>query len=227
MADPSSAVRAPPRQKKKGEAELTSLGHAAAHNHDQLLKTVPEPTEARPKPKKAKRGFGSGDDNFSRSGHARAPRKLGRHRQATAAATRKTQHPAAGTRTAMVASTRSAAAATGPSVLAPLKIATVQLQMVDGDKATNLASIARLTGIARAQGASVATFPEMVITGYTHTKNLSRDELWGLAEPVPEGPSTIALIALATRLNMAILAGLVEKDVDTGKIFNTCASSPM
>ena len=52
----------------------------------------------------------------------------------------------------------------------------------------------------------------MCITAYTFTKDLSREELWELAEPVPDGPSVQHLMALSTQYNIPILAGLVEKD---------------
>ena len=56
-------------------------------------------------------------------------------------------------------------------------------------------------------------------------KDLNHDELDQLAEEVPNGPSTQALIGIAGKLNMAILAGLVEKSDQ--KLYNTyvCVNS--
>ena len=100
-----------------------------------------------------------------------------------------------------------------------LKIAAAQFEPKDGDKDCNLSVIEKLTKEAAQQGADVISFHEMCISAYTFTKNLSKDELLNLAEEVPNGPSTTALIQLAQKYQIAILAGLVEKENDL--IYNT------
>ncbi|RMG34773.1 MAG: nitrilase, partial [Planctomycetota bacterium] len=55
--------------------------------------------------------------------------------------------------------------------------------------------------------------------GYTFAQRLTRDRLWELAEPIPDGPSTRRLCALSDRLGVAILAGLFER-TDEGRIYN-------
>ena len=55
-------------------------------------------------------------------------------------------------------------------------------------------------------------FPECCITGYWFLRNLARAELLALAEPVPEGPSTRALLDLSRNHAMTIGAGLIEMD---------------
>ena len=100
-----------------------------------------------------------------------------------------------------------------------LKVAVAQFEPKDGDKAYNLSVIDRLTGEARQQSAEVISFHEMSITAYTFFQDLSKDEVLGLAEEVPSGASCQALIEIAKRHQMTVLAGLVE--YDAGEIYNT------
>ena len=59
----------------------------------------------------------------------------------------------------------------------------------------------------------------MCITGYWHVRNLSREEVESLAEPVPSGPSTQSLLALSSRHGMTVGAGLIESAPD-GSLYN-------
>ena len=93
-----------------------------------------------------------------------------------------------------------------------LKIATAQFEHKSGDKAYNLAIIEKLTSRAAEAGAQVIAFHECSITGYTFARSLSKDQMLEVAELVPEGESIQALIRIAQRHNIAILAGLFEKD---------------
>lgn len=94
----------------------------------------------------------------------------------------------------------------------PLRIASVQFENRSGDKSANLETIRHITGQAAAAGAQVVAFHECSITGYTFARRLSREELVALAEPVPQGDSVQRLIEIARECNIAILAGLFEKD---------------
>ncbi|MEM8999780.1 MAG: nitrilase family protein [Bacteroidota bacterium] len=100
-----------------------------------------------------------------------------------------------------------------------MKIAVAQFEPKDGDKTYNLSVIKTLAGQAKQEGADVISFHEMCITGYTHTKDLEKETLLDLAEIVPDGQSTQTLMQISAELDIAILAGLVEKD--QGKIYNT------
>lgn len=100
-----------------------------------------------------------------------------------------------------------------------MKLAVAQFEPKDGDKAYNLRIIEELTKKAKSQGADVISFHEMCITAYTFTKDLTRKELFDLAEEVPDGPSTQYLTNLSAKYEIAILAGLVEKEGDS--IYNT------
>ena len=101
-----------------------------------------------------------------------------------------------------------------------LKVAAVQFEHKAGDKAANLAKVRHFAAKAAAEGVELVVFPECCITGYWFLRRLSRDEIAALAEPVPYGPSSEALMTLAKRHSIAVGAGLVEAGED-GKFYNT------
>lgn len=100
-----------------------------------------------------------------------------------------------------------------------MNIAVAQFEPKDGDKAYNLSVIEKLTKKAKAQGADLISFHEMSITAYTFTKDLSLDEITSLAEAVPDGKSTQALMRISAEYEIPVLAGLIEKEGN--KIYNT------
>jgi len=100
-----------------------------------------------------------------------------------------------------------------------INIATAQFQTRNGDKKFNLNRIEELTRQAAEKGARIVSFHEMSITSYTFTSKLSKPELLELAEDVPSGESTRELIRIARKYNVALLAGLVEKEDD--RVYNT------
>ncbi|KAF5722331.1 omega-amidase NIT2 [Fusarium mundagurra] len=104
--------------------------------------------------------------------------------------------------------------------MSQLKIASVQFENYSGSKDKNLAIIRQMASDAANRGCKVVAFHECSITGYTVASRLSKEELLDLAEEVPAGPSTGALIKVARELDIAILAGLFEKD-ENGRIYNT------
>jgi len=95
-----------------------------------------------------------------------------------------------------------------------LRIAAAQFEPRDRDKEYNLGRISDLAVRAVAQEAELVCFHECCVSGYTFLETLTRDEVAALSEPVPEGPSTDALIALAGELGVALGAGLVEREGD-------------
>jgi predicted amidohydrolase len=101
-----------------------------------------------------------------------------------------------------------------------IRVATVQFQHAPGDKAYNLGRIREFVGEGARAGAEIIAFPEMCITGYWHTRKLDRDAFAALAEPVPDGPSTLELLRLSKQHGMTIGAGLVELG-DDGKFYNS------
>ena len=101
-----------------------------------------------------------------------------------------------------------------------IRAASVQFNHTPGDKAHNMNRIRDFVSEAHAAGVNLLVFPEMCITGYWHVRNLSRQEIDALAEPVPSGPSSEELLSLASDHSMTIGAGLVER-ADDGTLYNT------
>ena len=101
-----------------------------------------------------------------------------------------------------------------------IKAAAVQFNHTAGDKKTNFGKIRSFVNDAAVQDVDLIVFPEMCITGYWHVRKLSRDGIEALAEPVPAGPTTQELRALAADTKMTIGAGLIEV-TDAGKLYNT------
>lgn len=100
-----------------------------------------------------------------------------------------------------------------------INIAVAQFQPRDGDKEYNLTVIERLTHEAKMKGADIISFHELSITAYTFLKDLSKDQVFNLAEEIPNGPSCGQLMEISKKHQIALLAGLVEKEGD--KIFNS------
>ncbi|CCG98023.1 Nitrilase/cyanide hydratase and apolipoprotein N-acyltransferase [Fibrella aestuarina BUZ 2] len=99
-----------------------------------------------------------------------------------------------------------------------LKVSTAQFEHRSGDKKYNLSVINRLAEKASKEGSQVIAFHECSITGYTFARQLTKRQLLDLAEFIPGGESIEALTDIAKRHNIAVLAGLFEKD-DADKIY--------
>lgn len=100
-----------------------------------------------------------------------------------------------------------------------IKIAAAQFEHRSGDKAYNLSVIEHLALRARDNGAQVASFHELSITGYTFLKDLNAKEMYDLSEEIQDGSSIRIFQQIAGDLGMVLLAGLVERY--KGKLFNT------
>jgi predicted amidohydrolase len=101
-----------------------------------------------------------------------------------------------------------------------IRIAAAQFEHRNGDKAYNLARIKDLTRRAVEQGAEIVSFHECSITGYTFLQHLDHNQFVAVAEPVPGGPSTQALHAIAREHGVVAMAGLIE--VDPSGRFHNC-----
>ncbi|MBN1639726.1 MAG: nitrilase family protein [Anaerolineae bacterium] len=101
-----------------------------------------------------------------------------------------------------------------------LRAAAVQFEHTPNDKGANLAVVERFCHDAAREAVQIIAFPECCLTGYWHLRNLARDALVALAEPVPAGPASQALLALSRAFGMTIGAGLVEID-GAGTLYNT------
>lgn len=93
-----------------------------------------------------------------------------------------------------------------------IRIATAQFEHKSGDKVHNLQTIDALCKRAAEQGASAVAFHECSITGYSFARHLSKEGLLEIAEYIPAGKSIGMLAEIAARYDIAILAGLFEKD---------------
>lgn len=99
------------------------------------------------------------------------------------------------------------------------RIASVQFEHRDGDKAYNLDRIHELTRQAVAGGAEVVSFHECCISAYSFVQSLAKAELLALAEPIPDGPSVRRLIAISAECGVPVLAGLFEREDD--RVYNS------
>src|ERR1035437_5819617 len=101
-----------------------------------------------------------------------------------------------------------------------LIISTAQFENKSGDKDYNLSVIEKLTKQASKEGSNVIAFHECSIPGYTFARHLSKEQMLDLAEFIPDGPSITKLTEIAKRNNIAVLAGLFEKD-EYDRLFKT------
>ena len=95
-----------------------------------------------------------------------------------------------------------------------IKIATAQFENKSGDKEYNLNTIEKLAEKAARQGAKAVAFHECSITGYTFARHLNKEQMLELAELIPDGESVQRLQKIAAKHNIAVLAGLFEKDAE-------------
>jgi predicted amidohydrolase len=93
----------------------------------------------------------------------------------------------------------------------PIRAASVQFNHRPSDKSANLEIIRRFARLAAERRVDLLVFPEMCITGYWHVRKLACDAVVALSEPVPDGPSTQSLMALARESGLTIGAGLIER----------------
>jgi N-carbamoylputrescine amidase len=101
-----------------------------------------------------------------------------------------------------------------------IRVAAVQFQHAAGDKAYNLSRVRHFVAEAARARVEIIAFPEMCLTGYWHVRKLSNDEIYALAEPVPDGSMTQALLDLSREHRMTIGAGLIER-ADHGVLHNS------
>lgn len=101
-----------------------------------------------------------------------------------------------------------------------IRISTAQFENSSGDKVYNLSVIERLAEKAAGAGSHIVTFHECSLTGYTFARSLTKKQMLKLAEFIPGGESTAKLVEIAAKHNIAIIAGLFEKDEDD-RIYKT------
>ena len=93
-----------------------------------------------------------------------------------------------------------------------IRISTAQFEHKSDDKNYNLSVIETLSKKASLEGSHIIAFHECSITGYTFARHLSKEQLLDVAELIPSGDSIKKLTGIAKKYDIAILAGLFEKD---------------
>ena len=93
-----------------------------------------------------------------------------------------------------------------------MRVGYVQFEPRFGEVKRNIGRAIEMMGSERAD---LWVLPELFSTGYLF---VSREELMGLAEPVPEGPTTQALLDFSCKANATVVAGLAERAGD--KVYN-------
>ncbi|HBW3129310.1 TPA: hydratase [Klebsiella pneumoniae] len=94
---------------------------------------------------------------------------------------------------------------------AQVTVACLQMEPLFGEVDKNVARSIHLIEEAAAQGGKLIVLPELCNTGYVfHT----REEAFSLGEHIPDGKTTQAWIACATRLQIWLVAGITERDGD-------------
>ena len=98
-----------------------------------------------------------------------------------------------------------------PGKESEVKIASIQMEPIFGDKKGNLDKTLRMINEAADNGANVMVLPELCNTGYMFN---SRAEAFSLAEEIPGGPATQAWIEAAKERGIYLAAGIAELDGD-------------
>jgi predicted amidohydrolase len=94
----------------------------------------------------------------------------------------------------------------------PLKVAAVQFEMAQKDKARNLQVMAGFIEQAARKGADIVSFPELCVAGYHFLTGLDRAALLNIAERTDDGPAVKFVAEQARRHGLHVLFGLLEKD---------------
>jgi len=94
-----------------------------------------------------------------------------------------------------------------------MKVGFVQFEPIFGEVDRNVAQVEKLID---GSGADLLVLPELFNTGYVFT---SKGEVFELAEEIPNGPTTRALMRMAKNNDVFLVAGLAEKSGD--KYFNS------
>jgi len=95
----------------------------------------------------------------------------------------------------------------------PFKLALLQMNVIGGDRESNLSHAGAMIGEAAANGADFVLLPEAMDLGWTDPSALTK------AEPVPGGETCQFLSSMAKKHRLYICSGLIEKSED--KVFNS------
>lgn len=92
-----------------------------------------------------------------------------------------------------------------------IKISTAQFENKSGDKDYNLGVIEKLVQKASNEGSDMIAFHECSITGYTFARNLSKDQMLDIADPIPDGESIKSYIKLQNSIILLFWQDFLKK----------------
>jgi predicted amidohydrolase len=98
-----------------------------------------------------------------------------------------------------------------------MKVAAAQMHPKFAEPEANRKIIRRTIQRARSEDIDLIVFPELCVSGYNFTSFAQVQEI---AEPVPDGPTTLLLQTLAKEHGMVIVAGLAEYE-STTRLYNS------
>jgi len=103
-----------------------------------------------------------------------------------------------------------------------ITIAVVNFKVEAGEKEQNVSRILDFSKSAAKRGADLILFPEMCVTGYDYyvDKDIPREEKEEMTETI-DGPICKRISEAAQRNDIYIVAGMAEKDKDTGDLYNS------
>jgi len=99
-----------------------------------------------------------------------------------------------------------------------VKIAAIQMEPRIGFKEENVKKTLEMINEAADNGANLIVLPELCNTGYMFN---TREEVYEVAELVPEGDTTQQWIKIAKERNVYICAGITELDDDGVRCYNS------
>ena len=96
-----------------------------------------------------------------------------------------------------------------------VRVAGIILKWIPGDRAENFARIEPLIREAAEKGAKIVCTTESFLDGYSIRDPLmTPDQLYSLAEPIPDGEAFVRLRYLADKLDIYLIAAVTERDGD-------------
>ncbi|MDO8056199.1 MAG: nitrilase-related carbon-nitrogen hydrolase [Candidatus Hermodarchaeota archaeon] len=98
-----------------------------------------------------------------------------------------------------------------------MKVAAAQMHPKFAQPEVNRKILRRVIHKAGADDVDLIVFPELCVSGYNFT---SFKQVQAMAEPVPDGPSTLLLQTLAEEYEMIIVAGLAEYEA-ANQLYNS------
>jgi predicted amidohydrolase len=106
-----------------------------------------------------------------------------------------------------------------PNCESMITLAAIQMEPRIGYKEANVRRSLEMINEGADKGAKFLVLPELCNTGYMFN---SREELYAVAEKIPEGPTTQAWVKLAAKRKLYIVAGIAELAADGIRCYNSC-----